>query len=316
VTWNDVPAAAYSLSAVAVDNTGATTTSDAVAVQVAAGATIEPAAGLDGSTSDDDTVVVSGTFVAPPNSGVLVNGLQAQVDADRFYANGVPLTPGANPLTITVVSQDGQVATKSITVTSSGLAPFGVVVTPSEGLAPLSVTFEVTNRSGTAFQRIEFDFDTNGVVDYTALPAQFADGRFMLTVGYPAGTSASRITVYDANGLVIQSTNRIITARTAQQQDALIRSVYDEMLGRLREGRIAAALSAITGDLQDKYNAVFMALGGDLSAVVDGLGALNLNWYRSDHAEYVVIRDTPDGQQAFPIDFIRGQDGIWRIHAM
>jgi Big-like domain-containing protein/glucodextranase-like protein len=316
-SWSNITAGTYALSAAAVDNAGLSTTSTAITIDVVDGATIQPSAGIDGSAIDDDNVTVTGTIDAPANSGVLINGMVAQVVQDgRFYANVVPLVPGANVLTITAITQDGQMSSKTITVSSSGPAPFAVVATPTDGIAPLRVTFEITNRSERDFQRVELDFDGNGSADHTAYPADFVDGTFTLLVTYPAGTSASRITFYDTTGAVIQSVARIVTARTVEQQDALLRGVYDGMLGRLRTGNIAAALSAITGDLQDKYDAVFVALGANLPAAVDGLGTLEANWYGEDHAEYVVIRDTPEGQQAFLIDFIRGHDGIWRIHGM
>ena len=316
-SWSNATAGTYVISAVAVDNAGASTISAPITIDVVDGATIEPAAGLDSSTIDDDNIVVTGTIDAPANSGVLVNGVLAQVAPDgRFYANGVPLVPGTNGVTITTVTQDGQTNSKMITISSSGPAPFGIVAGPTDGIAPLRVTFEITNRSDHEFQRVEFDFDGNGASDYTAHPADFTDGVFTLFVSYPAGTSTSRITVYDTTGAVIQSTTRIITVRTVEQQDAVLRGLYDGMLVRLRAGNIAAALSAITGDLQDKYSAVFVALGADLPAAVDGLGTLEANWYGEDHAEYVVIRDTPEGQQAFLVDFLRGHDGIWRIHGM
>jgi hypothetical protein len=254
---------------------------------------------------------------APANSGVLVNSILAQVDASgHFFANSVPLAPGANALTISVTSQQGAIATAAISVSSSGPAPFGIVATPTEGLAPLRVAFELTNRIDRGFDRIEFDFDGNGMVDYTATAAQFVDRELTLFVTYPAGTSTSRIVIYDSNGAVIQSTARIITARTIQEQDALIRTVYSGMLDELRNARITDALTAITGDMQAKYASVFTELGSGLTAAVDGLGTLEPSWHGNDHAEYFVVRDTQDGQQAFLIDFIRGQDGIWRIHGM
>jgi hypothetical protein len=317
MSWEDVAGGTYSVVAVATDNQGVATTSNAAAVMVNAAATIDPEPGLDGSVVGDDSVLVTGVVSAATNAGVLVNGMVAQVDAGgRFYVNGVPLLTGPNAVTITVVSQDGQIVTKSVNVSSSGPAPFSVEAHPTEGFAPLTVTFRIANRADVAFERLEFDFDGDGTADYTTSAAQFSEGALTLLESYPAGTFATRLTFYDSDDTVIQSTTRIVTARTLEQQDNLLRAVYDGMLANLRAGRLAAALSAITGDLHDKYGDVFAALGADLPAAVDSLGTLQANWYTSDHAEYLVVRDTPDGQQGFLIDFIRGQDGIWRIHGM
>ena len=199
---------------------------------------------------------------------------------------------------------------------STGHGPFGVVVSPADGFAPLAVTFEVTNRANRAFQRIEFDFDGDGSSDYTANAAQFANGVFNVALSYPAGTFRSTITIYDINNDVLYKTVRVITARTIQQHDDLLRGVYTGMLALLRADRIPAALNAITGDMQEKYAAVFTALGSALPAAVDSLGTLQPNTFAPDRAEYFVIRDTADGSQGFLIDFLRGADGVWRIDGM
>jgi hypothetical protein len=124
------------------------------------------------------------------------------------------------------------------------------------------------------------------------------------------------VTIYDANDAVIQTTTRVIVARTLPEQDNLLRGVYQGMLERLRAGKITAAVTAISGDLQDKYASLFTAFGANLPATIDGLGTIEPNWYTVDRAEYVVIRDTQGSTQGFLIDFARGSDGIWRIYGM
>lgn len=315
--WDNVSGGTYSVTATAFDTQSAVATSSPAIVVVESNATISVSDGLDGSTVDDDTVVVSGIINAPANSGVLVNGIVAQVDVTgHFYANGVPLSPGANALTITATSQDGQVATQTIGVSSSGSAPFGVAAAPTDGLAPLRVTYRIENRTNRSFERIEFDFDGDGSTDYIASPAQFTEGVFTLIVTYPAGTASTRVTVYDPNDVVIQSTARTITARTLEQQDILLQGIYNGMVDRLRTGNLALAMTAITPYLRDKYGQVFTTLGPGLPAALESLGTLEPGWFRSDHAEYWVIRETPEGQQAFLLDFIRAHDGIWRIDGM
>jgi hypothetical protein len=317
VSWENVAGGTYSVTAIATDDRGATTTSLATVVVVNGSITIDAAAGLDGSAVDDDNIVISGTINAPANSGVLVNGTIAQVDGSgHFYANGVLLLPGDNIVSILVASFDGQTATKTLAISSTGAAPFAVEAAPTDGLAPLEVLFTVTNRANRAFQRMEFDFDSNGVADYIAYPGQFVDGKFLLAVTYPVGTYTMKITAYDADNVRIWSTTRIVTARSPQQLDGMLRGVYDGMLQSLLAGRIDLALNAISGDMQDKYEAVFTEIGTALPAAIGTLGTLEPNWFNVDRAEYVVIRDTPDGRMGFLVDFIRGEEGVWRIDGM
>src|SRR6185369_16051036 len=133
VSWDGVASGTYSVTAIATDDRGATTTSAATVVVVNSGIAIDAAAGLDGSVVDDDTIVISGTINAPANSGVLINGTIAQVDgAGHFYANGVLLLPGDNTVAILVASFGGQTATKTLTISSTGAAPFAVEAAPTD----------------------------------------------------------------------------------------------------------------------------------------------------------------------------------------
>ena len=315
--WDSVAAGTYSLTAVASDAQGASATSEAVNVLVSAGAAIAATGGLDGSTVDDDNLLITGTIDAPSNSGVRVNGTLAQVDANgHFYANGVPLSIGQNMITLLLTSPDGDEVAQTITVGSSGAAPFSVTAVPTDGFAPLEVRFDVTNRGILPFARVEFDFDGNGSTDHTALAPQFVEGVFAVVATFPAGTFTSTIRVYDEKDAILYATSRVVIARTFQQQDALLQGVYTGMLDRLRMGKIAEALNAVTGGVHEKYNAVFEALGSALPAAIETLGTLEANWFSRDQAEYVLVRDTPDGAQAFLIDFLRGKDGIWRIEGM
>ncbi len=317
IVWDNVAGGSYSITATATDNQGAVTESAAVGVSVNANVTIDPSPGLDGARVADDSFAVSGVISAPANSGVLVNGTVAQIDADgRFYANDVALAPGPNSILMTLVSQDGQTATQTINVSSSGPAEFAVTASPTDGIAPLEVTFEIVNRTNRPFQRVEFDRDGNGVADFTGSSAGFVDGKFVLVATYPAGTYTARVKVFDSDNAVLYTTIRVVTVRTPQQQDTLLRSVYSAMLDRLRAGRIDDALKVVSGDMQDKYGAVFTALGATISTAIDELGTLEANWFSPDHAEYVLVRNTADGPQGFLVEYLRGDDGVWRIYGM
>ena len=111
--WANVAAGSYSLTARATDSRTSKTTSAAVAITVGAAPSlsIAAAAGLNGSTVNEATMLVNGTIMAPPNSGVTVNGVLATVGTDnQFSANDVPLAAGANTITLVVTTQDGETA--------------------------------------------------------------------------------------------------------------------------------------------------------------------------------------------------------------
>ena len=89
VQWSGVAAGAYTLTARAVDNAGASTTSLPVAITVSA-----PALAIDtpvaGAMIAADHVHVQGSFNASASAGIVVNGVVAAMDGNRFYAANVP----------------------------------------------------------------------------------------------------------------------------------------------------------------------------------------------------------------------------------
>jgi hypothetical protein len=88
------------------------------------------------------------------------------------------------------------------------------------------------------------------------------------------------------------------------------------MLDKLRAGDINAAMYAINANGYDKYLAVFNALAPNLSAIVDQLGSLQTGIFSTRSAVYPLVRDTVTGQEGFSINFLRGEDGVWRIDSM
>src|SRR5207248_7165648 len=166
-SWNNVAAGNYTLTARATDNQGAVTTSAPITVSVA-GPSLSITSPIDNAAIDGDWITVSGAIQAPLNSGVTVNGVVAAVDGGgHFYANGVQLSPGSNTVTAKLTTLGGQVTTQSITVTSGGPAPVKISATPTDGLAPLTVVFEIAPRSGVVIQKVEFDLDANGSFEQT-----------------------------------------------------------------------------------------------------------------------------------------------------
>ncbi|MEP6656126.1 MAG: Ig-like domain-containing protein, partial [Betaproteobacteria bacterium] len=243
--WDNVAGGSYSITAVATDNLGATTTSAARVVTVNGNVAVSVAPGIDGASIADDSFLFTGTMMAPPNSGITVNGQLAQIDANgNFYVNGLSLNPGSNAIVVTVNAQDGQTATQTVNVTSTGAAAFTVAASPTDGLAPLPVTFTMTNRGNVPFQSVEFDFDNSGSVDFSAPAASFTNGVFVLGATYPAGKWTTIVRIRDSNNTIIYSATKVITALPPLQLESRMRAVYTNMLDRLRAGNISGALTA------------------------------------------------------------------------
>ena len=261
-----------------------------------------------GAAVSEDSVNVTGTFAGPSNTGVTVNGVIAAIDGNRFYAQ-VPLQPGSNLLNVVATAPDGATASQVITVMSAGSAPVRIVATSAQGIAPLNMSFGIVSSSGVT--RVEADYNGDGAVDFTS-----TDPKAVLQYTYTTpGTFQARFNVTDSQGITHALTQVIVVVSVASM-DAMLRNAYSGMLVKLRAGDIDGALTVFTGDANQKYRAVFTALRPNLASVVDQLGAIQDGTISTEFAEYSIVRNLPDGQQAFLIYFIRGADGVWRIDAM
>lgn len=80
----------------------------------------------------------------------------------------------------------------------------------------------------------------------------------------------------------------------------------------------AGALTFVTGGASAQYAALFNALkqAGKLTDAVNTLGTLRGSTVGPDLGEVILSRDTPNGTVAFPVWFLRGPDGVWRIESM
>src|SRR5262249_43779295 len=152
---------------------------------------------------------------------------------------------------------------RTLTLGSTGTAPFQVFVDPQEGLAPLSATMTIVNRGKVAFQRIEIDINDDGAPEQTL--TSLTSDRMVLALTFPnPGTYRMRVTVYGPSNNVIYLTRRTIRAYSPAELGMTIIGVYASMVDRLAANNPTGALRLFTGDAQQKYADVFTALAGSL----------------------------------------------------
>ncbi|MEP7244265.1 MAG: hypothetical protein ABI885_11310, partial [Gammaproteobacteria bacterium] len=271
-------------------------------------------AGIDGSTVSDNTVLITGTLQAPPNSAVSVGSHIGTVTFDgRFFINDVPLVSGTNNLVITLATQEGLTTTRNFTVIRNADPGIGVSVTESSGIAPFDTEFSVTGVDGPAPKYVEFDINGDGVVDFTLNGP--AAAKVIVTISSP-GYNRATVRVKDADGIVLYSATKVLYAVSSIAQSSFLTGIYTRMLDQLRSGELTGALTAFTEHAVPKYTAVFNALGADLVTAVDQLGTIRGCTMAPSIAEILLVRQ--DGAQllGYEVQLLRGPDGIWRIDGM
>lgn len=265
----------------------------------------------DGASIADDRVLVTGTFNGPLNTSVTVNGVIACTHGTTFFASNVPLVAGQNSLEVTVQMADGLTLSRTLAVTSAGVAPVRMRVDPPCGIAPHTTQISVESTSAEYIVEVELDMDNDGIVDYlvpgSALPFEY--------IYQAPGTYQVAATAHMSNGEQYQFTHPVYVADVATA-DIVLRDVYTGMLRRLTNGAIDGALNKVSGGVYEKYHQIFTALQPNLPSIANQLGDLNTGSIGDGLAEYIVTRTSNGTQNGYFIYFLRGEDGIWRIDGM
>jgi hypothetical protein len=282
-------------------------------ITVASGPIVTIDAGLDGSTIQDDNVLVTGTLQSEPNSGVTVNGITAEIyDDGRWAANHVPLVTGTNSLAIEAFTVDGLSASQTINVNRSGTNAIRLDADPHGGVAPHATAFIITNRANIAIKKVEIDFAGDGTLqDVTAIGlsfgAQYSDPGFY----------RPRVVVTAVDDQIYQAQVAVVV-RSAASVYALAQGVLTGLLDRLQTGDMDRALNRVTATMGPIYRDSFTALSqaGTLNASAAQFGAVQQASIAADYIELLVTRSSETGTDAYWIHLIRGADGIWRIDSM
>jgi hypothetical protein len=302
-----VPAGSYTLTAKATDNLGATTASAPVSILVNAfGLTI--VSPVDGATVAGDRVTVSGSFQAPPHSGISVNGVVAVVAGSDFYAHDVPISAGSQTLTATLTTLDGKTASQSISVTGAPAPGVQINASPQSGLPPLEVNFTITNTTPSPIQKVEIDWDGNGTFDLTM------SGDFTLTYSTPwTYRTAVKVTLADGSAY---TQSFPIVVQDAAQMDQMFKSLWSGMNDALIAGDKAAALNYLSPPARAKYGPVFDVLMPHMAEIVGSYSQPQLGNYSEGMAEYAIGRTINGTRHVFLIYFLQDPSGIWRLDSM
>jgi hypothetical protein len=307
--WTNVAAGSYSLTAVATDNSGATRTSAPVAITVTTnGASVTVTSPSPEAVIASDNVTVSGTFTGPSNTGIAVNGVVAAIDGNTFVAVSVPLQTGANTLTATLTTLNNQTATQTLSVTSTGPAAIEVSASPTQGVAPLAVTFTVNNSTRNKIQSVLADFTGSG---------SFVNLGAVTTASntYSAGTFQAGFIVNDSAGVQYTQTITIVVQDVAQI-DQMLQTAWWGFTTVLSAQDTNQALQYFNAQAQQTYGPVISALQPNLPQIVASFSAPQLVSISGDVGEYALSRTINGVDQVFFIYFARDPDGVWRLDSM
>ncbi|MBF0592614.1 MAG: hypothetical protein HQL02_11060 [Nitrospirae bacterium] len=293
------------------------TTGDVIA---AASASVVPGLSIaitepsDGATVDKRMTLVRGTFSWESGDvGIVVNGVPAEVSGRQWYANNVMLVVGANTITATITDASGNSKSTSITVNTTTTDNI-VILEPtiSNGLAPLTTSFNVLKNLPNGVTGYAIDFEGDGSIDYTATEFRGVNHTYTTPgVYYPT------ITLTDSAGNTYTD-SIAITVLDETETDAMLKGKWNSMKAAFVAGDIEGGLQYICAGSRDDYRNALQFLGDRMPVIFSSMQEISLIYVRNGVAKYRITQyEVIDGSSvdiAYYIYFERDTDGVIRVN--
>lgn len=267
---------------------------------------------VDLSSVQSDSINVEGTFKGPMNSGVTINGQAASVSPDGdFVLNDFALSKGINNLKVILTTLDGSLVTKEILVNSDGQTiPFKFEPSFSSGPAPFNIELEFTWYNKELIQKIEVDYEGDGIIDFTTNKEQesFTTTYIQPGIYHPSITVTTDIEVYQKEIVIlVQSRESMIQMFTAN---------WNGMNNALVQGDINTALSYMDGFGKKQYGPVFEVLKDKMPQIVQSYSQPQGVLITNSVGELAINRLYQGQNRIYFIYFMRDKDGLWKLHNM
>jgi hypothetical protein len=263
----------------------------------------------DGATIQKSDLRVEGMIVnaSGGETGVVVNGILANIYGDTFVANHVPLVEGINTVTATATDAQGNTATVTVTVNMVPAKDYVRIIASSEvGIGPfetnltLDSSLDLTNASVTYEGTEEVELVKTDAKEFRVKIQ--AEGIY---------TFAAKVS--DVAGNLYEDKIDIIALSRAELETRLV-SKWEGMKGALLSGNMEVALSFFVPGAQDRYRQVFEELGSDgINSLFSTINGVELDTASGRAAEGGLIRGEDGKTYSYPITFVQDQNGIWKI---
>jgi len=272
------------------------------------------------SATTDTLAQISGTFVGPVNTGITVNGIMASTVSGQFLASNVPLSAGANTITVNATTLPGATASTTATINqgSTPTSPLSFEIdasTAASGIAPWTVLFNMavgTLPPNDAVQSVTLDIQGDGVYTYTATTVMGLPNK--LTYYLPGLYTPTLIMIDTLGHTYVAQRKLLIQDRGAQRE--MLCDVYGYLKDRLNAQDATGAVSTYQPLVRGRYQNLFNGMSS-LSAFASKLGVVASGTMGLGYADITVVRDNADQTRSgFPLRMTQGSDGVWRISEM
>ncbi len=306
-----IPSATYHNRITSRSENGASATSSDFIFQTEGQATIAImiTAPVDGSTINGSEIMVKGQITNPTGNetGVNVNGIIAALTNNEFAVNHVPLTEGANTITVTSVDTAGTTVTKSITVNAVPAADYiRISANPESAAEPMEV-----------FLRINGSFTISNPVITTVGPGAVEQLVSDDPEEYGYRMNMGGIYYFTAQAVGPDSNTYqdtiAITVLPLAQIDTLLRAKWSAIAGAMQQKDTEAALDMMLPYSRDKYQIMFDLLKDQLPDIVSTYLDLVLESIQEKRAWYELTAMENGTLSAYRVGFMQDTNGLWYI---
>lgn len=127
------------------------------------------------------------------------------------------------------------------------------------------------------------------------------------------GEYAALFTITDFLSGESEIIRQYVIVNDAVGLDTQLRSIFAEFTNRLSSGAIDGSLNYLSGPMRDKLEEIFIAHQADLPQIASNLGSLEGGGFSRDFARYSLVKEHEGEITAFPLFFIRDENGAWVI---
>lgn len=262
----------------------------------------------EGTTVPGRTFEVRGTFTGPVNTGISVNGSPALTFGNQWVSAPMRIASGPFAISATATTMDGSTANDTNNVTVGAAVPdIELLPKQSGNIAPADIGFRFRSAEGVVFGNVQVDFDGNGSDEYDG-PAS----------GIPASYRYASPGLYTARAKTLVSGNLVTTERTILIADVVVQrqracAVYGELRAALTANDLEASLRTFTDAKRESMRPYFTALGNNRPVFATRLGTIANGTVGVDHASLIALRIESGQPIGYPVGFVSGADGVWRI---
>jgi hypothetical protein len=280
---------------------------DSVTVRVGTPPEISITAPANGAAVSGYLTRVTGTITGNNiETGIVVKGVLAVIDGNRFWADNVMLADGENLITARATDARGFTAEASATVYAD-IAGDYIRLTADEmsGVPPFETVLRI--KGPFAFTAATVSYDGPGVADIT----QTDDDEYRVAIN-DEGVYTFSATATDDEGHACTGTVTVNVLNRAML-DAMLQEKWAGMKAALLDGDVDAATEYFAESSREIFHRQFAALSASLDRLVTDMGAFRMVEVRGDQAIYD-LRTVRNGKTySFQVLFIVDGDGIWRI---